>query len=635
MREGGDLPQPSPLPAALGLQPGEALPLSDRLSLARDGDRIVYFVFTEPVASHAAADKLSRNLCLGRCALHGLATQAALASAFGLSPRTVARDKQRLQEQGESGFSQPRKPRRRHGIEDPELLARAARMLESGLSLYRVARELGVSASTLWRYSQEGLLPTSQCPARRRASDTAASDSGSQEPGKESAGEDPGPAPAATPAPGKEDRNLRDAEAPLGREPRFEAASAVSGGGVLTALPALLRAGLLRHAGLLTLPRGFYGLPSLLLLWALLLLGRVRSAERLRYQQPGEWGALLGLDRCPCPRTLRRHTRQLAASDGLLAWVGALAREWCEDDPETVATLFVDGHVQVYSGKGNLPKHFVQRQKLALPAAAGYWVHALGGAPLLCLHRQVDAGMVSEIWNRIVPQLRELGLLEAQGAEAAGEEPRLTLVFDREGWSPRLFRELQLGQTCKAREIRFWIDRCLRGTGKGGQPRQPLELAGKPGPGQRQPALVTTHPSLTAEQAAGLLRSRWTQENYFNYSAQCQSSGVLAGAGAQRAAGLPVSRPGSGGAHGTAPQRGAAASARGAARWRAAGNPGQLDRPGGQRRGGAARAAAGAGPHGIGYAVGVPGTAGWRPIEASGSRPCWHCWSRRSASCAG
>ena len=142
------------------------------------------------------------------------------------------------------------------------------------------------------------------------------------------------------------------------------------------------------------------------------------------------------------------------------------------------------------------------------------------------------------------PWLRELGLLPAQGAEAAGEEPRLTLVFDREGWSPRLFRELQakgiavvtwikgpqaerwpdsaerelqLGQTCKAREIRFWIDRRLRGTGKGGQPRQPLELAGKPGPGQRQPALVTMHPSLTAEQAAGLLRSRWTQENFFKY----------------------------------------------------------------------------------------------------------------------
>ena len=77
-----------------------------------------------------------------------------------------------------------------------------------------------------------------------------------------------------------------------GRAPRFAAAAAVSGGGVLTALPSLLQAGLLRHLDQLTLPKGFYGLPSLLLLWAFLLLGRVRCAERLRYQQPGEWGAL-------------------------------------------------------------------------------------------------------------------------------------------------------------------------------------------------------------------------------------------------------------------------------------------------------------------------------------------------------
>ncbi len=204
------------------------------------------------------------------------------------------------------------------------------------------------------------------------------------------------------------------------------------------------------------------------------------------------------------------------------------------------------------------------RQRLALPAAVSYWVQALGGAPLLCLHRQVDDGMVREIWSGIVPQLRQLGLLPERAA--ADSEPRLTLVFDREGWSPQLFRELrkvgiavvtwrkgaqaqrwpqsefgaaaiplrtplgeavaegrlaeravELGAGCQAREIRFWIERRLRGTGKGGQARQPRQLAGAPSDTQRQPALVTTHPSLAAEQVAGLLRSRWTQENYFKY----------------------------------------------------------------------------------------------------------------------
>jgi len=584
------------LPApAFALEPGQALPLGKSLTVLRDDADFVYFLFTQPVASHPIDDKVGRNSCLARLALYGCATQAALAAAFGLHTRTVGRAKRRLQERGEGGFVQPRKPRRAHGIEAQELLDKAAEMLQAGHSLYRVAKELGVSCTTLWSYSQAGRLPASQHAPRRAASSDSGppSESENQPPAapQETAAPEEAGAPegtgaaavAASALPGPEERSLRDAQAPLGRAARdsegrvaaslglldgqtpcFEPAAAVSAGGVLTALPALLQQGLLRHLGRLSLPKGFYGLESVLLLWALLLLARVRNAEGLRYVQPGEWGALLGLDRCPCSKTLRRRTRQLAASDGLQAWRGALARDWCGQQPEEVATLFVDGHVQVYSGQGQLPKHFVTRQKLALPAAVGYWVQALGGAPLLCLHRQVDDGMVREIWQGIVPQLRQLGLLaEAGGADS---EPSLTLVFDREGWSPQLFRELralgiavvswrkgaqherwpesefeavaipvrtplggatlegqlaerkvELGGGTEVREIRFWIDRRLRGTGKGGNLRQPRELGGQPGPQQRQPALVTTHPSLAAAQVAGLLRSRWTQENFFKY----------------------------------------------------------------------------------------------------------------------
>ncbi len=519
------------VPAALPLQPPLATPISSRVSMLREGDRVVYFLHTDPVCSHAADHKLERNLCLARFALFGLATQSELARAHGISQGTVSRAVQRLKAQGELGFAPAPKPRRRDGIADPEQLAQAASMLQSGLSLYRVAQQLGVSQSTLWRYTQQGLLPASQCPPRRRGTLPAepASDAPAADP---QAGGRPSPQPPA--APGKEDRNRHAVTAPLGRAAHD---TAVSGGGVLTALPSLLQAGLLNHLDQLTLPKGFYGLQSLLL-WAFLLLGRVGCAERLRYQQPGEWGALVGLDRCPCPRTLRRRTRQLAASAGLQAWVSGLAQDWCADDPQTVATLFVDGHVQVYSGKGQLPKHFVTRQKLALPASVGYWVHALGGAPLLCLHRQVDDGLVSEIWNGMVPQLRQLGLLAGAGPTAT---PRLTLVFDREGWSPQLFRELRaLGIAVvtwiKGPQAQRWPDSAFREAvipvrTPGGSSRLEGQLAERPydlGAGcqareirfwgdRRQPALLTTHPELAAEQAAGLLRSRWTQENFFKY----------------------------------------------------------------------------------------------------------------------
>ena len=94
-------------------------------------------------------------------------------------------------------------------------------------------------------------------------------------------------------------------------EPVFAApAHAVAHGGVLAALPMLLRAGLLGAANrLFRLPDGFYGLTTILLFVAFMTLARVRNPDSLRYQEPGEWGAILGLDRCPETKTLRRKIR--------------------------------------------------------------------------------------------------------------------------------------------------------------------------------------------------------------------------------------------------------------------------------------------------------------------------------------
>jgi len=86
----------------------------------------------------------------------------------------------------------------------------------------------------------------------------------------------------------------------------FERCDDVPLGGVMCALPALLAVGLLRRVReLFSWPKGYYPLESIFLSLAFLALAGVRSLEGLRYEPPGEWGKLLGLDRIPEVKTMR------------------------------------------------------------------------------------------------------------------------------------------------------------------------------------------------------------------------------------------------------------------------------------------------------------------------------------------
>jgi hypothetical protein len=70
-------------------------------------------------------------------------------------------------------------------------------------------------------------------------------------------------------------------------------------------------------------------LESIFLALALLALVRCHSLEQSRYLCPGEWGKLLGLDRMPEVKTMRRKISELCARDGQAAqWQSRLAREW-------------------------------------------------------------------------------------------------------------------------------------------------------------------------------------------------------------------------------------------------------------------------------------------------------------------
>jgi hypothetical protein len=74
------------------------------------------------------------------------------------------------------------------------------------------------------------------------------------------------------------------------------------------------------------------------------------------------------------------------------------------------------------------------------------WVNALDGQPFCYVNQAVDHGLVQAIRGDILPWLEANVPLSAEHRErmAAGPRvPRFTAIFDREGYSPELFLELQ------------------------------------------------------------------------------------------------------------------------------------------------------------------------------------------------
>ena len=275
-------------------------------------------------------------------------------------------------------------------------------------------------------------------------------------------------------------------------------------------------------------------------------LARVRNPESLRYQAPGEWGAILGLDRGPETKTLRRKLKLLTSAEHTVRdWQSALARTWATEHQDDWATLAVDGHVKVYTGRnGRLPKHFVARQKLCLPASVSYWINALGGTPLLCLHKALDPKLVKALEQDVVPHLLQLGVVPVAPdlTQPEAGAPALTLVFDREGWSPDLFKRLaRRGIACITWHKNFkgedWPEEDFHPLevlihAPAGTSATTVDLAEQPivlrngltvrqirrrlATGRQVP-VITTHPQMPLEQVAGSMFSRWSQENFFKY----------------------------------------------------------------------------------------------------------------------
>jgi hypothetical protein len=324
----------------------------------------------------------------------------------------------------------------------------------------------------------------------------------------------------------------------------FERCDDVPNGGVICALPALLAVGLLRHVKCFTWPKGYYPMEAIFLILAFLALARVRCLEALRYQPPGEWGRLLGLDRIPEVRTMREKITVLCQQpESSAQWSNQLAQDWMKGTHEHAGFYYVDGHVRVYHGTAaHRPKAYVAREQLCLRATLDYWVNAMDGQPFFVLTQELNERLVQTLKDQILPRLKT----EVPGQpnpEQLAANPllhRFVIVFDREGYSPELFAQLQqeriavisYAKRCKATEdwpadefeqktvtlingqttVLWMAERGVRLSND----RWVREMRHRDEKGY-QTAVLSTDYMHSMEKVVAALMARWCQENFFRY----------------------------------------------------------------------------------------------------------------------
>jgi transposase len=314
--------------------------------------------------------------------------------------------------------------------------------------------------------------------------------------------------------------------------PLFSAGVRVPRAGVLLALPAIIDSGVLNIARDIygSIGPAFYGLRTTVVAMLLIALLRIKRPEDLKEHLPEDLGRLLGLDRAPEVKTLRRKLTRLAALSQAAAFGRALAQKRVATRGAAFGFLYVDGHVRVYHGKHTLPKTHVAQMRRAMPATSDYWVNDAAGEPLFVITAEANAGMVKML-PIVLAEIRTL---------LPGR--RVTIVFDRGGWSPKLFATLiaegfdvltyRKGRFPRIAKRRFQIhtavidgrerryllaEHKVRFLGGKLRLRQVTLLSDD---GQHQTPILTSRMDLSLVEVAFRMFERWRQENFFKYLRQ-------------------------------------------------------------------------------------------------------------------
>src|SRR5487761_1871054 len=497
-----------------------------------------------------AGDEAARRLAAVQLVQLKAASQMQVALAFGVIPVSVRRWANALAGAGVAALVPAVKGPQRASKLTPQVIGQIRELDRQGTGKAAIAAAAGVSESsvrTVLRPARPAAgsqdtgpadgIPAGQDPARADRADADGADADEPEPEVLAVLPDPVP---------------RDGERALARfgllgegaVPVFTPGARYPLAGLLLALPPLAASGLLDCARQVygRLRNGFYSLEIMLVLMVFMALLREACAEGAARIPPDALGRVLGLDRAPEVKTIRRKLAELAAAGKAADLQLALARHHAAASPATLGFLYIDGHTRAYFGKRDIQKMHVTRLKFPGPATEETWVTGSAGDPLLVVMAQPSSSLAAQI-RELLPALRDI----------TGAAAKPVLCFDRGGWSPALFADitgagfdlLTYRKNDAGKDIpdlpgddfsaASWAGDDgrehtydLAGTmteitiSEGEHKGRVLELRQvtrrKPGD-PRQVHLLTTRPAAALPAAAVIYRmtSRWREENYFRY----------------------------------------------------------------------------------------------------------------------
>lgn len=332
----------------------------------------------------SAGDVVGRRLAavaLVALVATGATTQVEVAVASGVDNATLRRWSWSWEAEGVAGLAPRHKGPRRRSKLTGEVIARVW-TLRAGGRQHRGHRWGGGGP----RWTRCAQRCASSRPGRQRAPVGAEGAEGAG--GRSDGCGGGGLEKLAEPQPRRAEREAAAAGLLAEAEPVICEGASLPLVGALSILPALAVSGLVECFEAVYAPpkAAFYGVRSLMLaLMFAALLGECR-AEGLTRVPPVAMGRLLGLDRGPEVKTIRRRTEGLSEAKVSSRLLVALGRHHAAAHPEAMGILYVDGHVRAYHGQADLPRAHLARARIAMAATTDSWLADANGPQVRCEH---------------------------------------------------------------------------------------------------------------------------------------------------------------------------------------------------------------------------------------------------------